>query len=156
MPLTHIDIWTDGSCKKGGNGGWAALLQAKSGRKTILERLISGHQTNTTNNAMELKAILEAFKSIKKKQPLNIYSDSEYCVKVLSPRGYADGWVKYGWKTRNGEAVKNMELINEILWHRNNFHVEFIHVPAHRGIPENERVDLEAQRQADLMKAGPV
>ena len=99
-----IKIYTDGSCLKNpGNGGWAAIININSEIKKI-----SGSVKNTTNNKMELMAPIKALQEVKKQQPIEIYTDSQYV--KLGITDWIHKWIKNNWQTSKKEPVKNKEL----------------------------------------------
>lgn len=135
-----VHIFTDGSSSyRDKSGGWAAVLLYKGHRKEIF-----GGKNNTTNNEMELTAILMGIKALKetKAYPVVIYSDSQYCINAVT--FWYKKWQRNGWINSKGEAVKNIDLIKEIISLSGNF--TFKWVKGHIGIPENERADELAGR----------
>lgn len=135
VDLPHIKVYTDGACKGNpGLGGWGALLI--SGDK---EKEIYGGEDHTTNNRMELKAVIEAIKAVKKKCIIDLYTDSKYVQKGISE--YVHNWVKNGWKTANRKEVKNKDLWQELLALTENHEIAWHWVKGHAGHPENERAD---------------
>lgn len=137
--LPHVTIYTDGACKGNpGRGSWAAILIWKNSDSVIKE--ISGVFEQTTNNRMELTAVVEALKSLKKKCNVTIYSDSAYIVNAFQQNWVAK-WQRNGWKTADKSPVKNQELWEDILDHCSHHHVRFEKVKGHAGVHYNERVD---------------
>ena len=129
-----IKIYTDGAatmkCINGeyqkGNGGWA---WAAIDENNNLIKADFGGKENTTNNCMELMAILNALRTFKK--DLTIYSDSAYCVNMLKPGGWIYGWKRNGWtRGKKHEPIENLEIIKEI-WEYLNNNIEFIKVKGH-------------------------
>ena len=103
--MEEITIYTDGACSGNpGPGGWGAILMYKGNKKEI-----SGAKNDTTNNVMELTAVIEALKLLKHKCNVKIYSDSAYVVNAFN-NGWIHNWIKNGWKTSGKEPVKNKEL----------------------------------------------
>ncbi len=136
-----VQIYTDGACSGNpGPGGWAYLL-----RYGEYEKLSSGFEAHTTNNKMELQAVIEALKALKKACAIAVYTDSQYVRKGMLE--WIAGWQKKGWKNAKGEAVKNQELWQELLALSRIHSIEWHWVKGHSGHPENDRVD-EAARLA--------
>ena len=136
-----IIIYTDGACSGNpGPGGWGAILMYKNAKKEI-----SGGMKNTTNNIMEITAVLEALKCLKVESDVQVYSDSAYVVNAFK-QGWIYNWIKKGWKTASGENVKNKELWQE-LYELTQKHkkVEFIKVKGHSDNEYNNRCDEMAR-----------
>lgn len=134
-----IHIFTDGSCwNHDKSGGWGAVLLFNDKRREI-----SGGRPNTTNNQMELQAILEALKAVKdlQKWPIIVYSDSQYCINCVTI--WSKAWARNNWMTSEGSPVKNAEVIREIsaLITPN---IVFKWVKGHIGNTHNERADVLA------------
>ncbi len=135
-----IQIYSDGACanngKNKGIGGWGAVLLFKGHKKEI-----SGNELNTTNNEMEMKAVVEALKTLKTKQyPVIVYSDSQYIVKGMN-QGWYHKWVVNDWTTKEGEPVKNKHLWKALIHYKRYLNLTFIHVKGHDGIKYNEVAD---------------
>ena len=104
-----VIIYTDGACSGNpGPGGWGAILMYKGAKKEI-----SGGMKETTNNIMEITAVVEALKCLKVESDVQVYSDSAYTVNAFK-QGWIYNWMKNGWKTANKEPVKNKELWQEL------------------------------------------
>ena len=139
-----IKIYTDGSCLNNpGNGGWAAIINDDG---KILK--ISGSEKNTTNNKMELMAPIKALQEIKKQQPIEIYTDSQYV--KLGITDWIHKWIKNNWQTSKKEPVKNKELWMELYELNKSYEIKWIWVKAHAGNALNEEVDLLAKQAAEL------
>ena len=139
-----IKIYTDGSCLKNpGNGGWAAIININDKIKKI-----SGSVKDTTNNKMELMAPIKALQEIKEKQPIKIYTDSQYV--RLGITDWVHKWMKNNWQTSKKEPVKNKELWIQLFELTNSFDIKWIWVKAHAGNLLNEEVDLLAKQAAEL------
>jgi ribonuclease HI len=137
-----IEIHADGSCLKNpGMGGWGAILLYKQHKKEI-----SGQIENTTNNQMELKAVIEGLKQIKKPAKIIIYTDSQYVKNGIT--SWIFNWKKNGWRTADKKPVKNLELWQELenltLLHK----IEWRWVKGHNGDKYNEMVDKLARNAA--------
>ena len=137
-----ITIYTDGSCLNNpGNGGWAAIININNDVKKI-----SGSVKDTTNNKMELIAPIKALQEIKEKQPIEIYTDSQYV--RLGITDWVHKWMKNNWQTSKKEPVKNKELWIQLYELTNSFDIKWIWVKAHAGNLLNEEVDLLAKQAA--------
>lgn len=138
MTLQHVEIFTDGACLGNpGAGGWAALL-----RYGLHEKLISGGETHTTNNRMELMAVIAALQTLKRPCALAIFTDSQYVMRGMTE--WIDNWQRKNWKN-----VKNPDLWQQLAAIASLHEIQWFWVKGHAGHPENERVD-EAARQAAL------
>jgi ribonuclease HI len=141
--LKEVIIYTDGGCEPNpGTGGYGAVLMHGKHRKEI-----SGGFRLTTNNRMELNAVIEALKALKEPCRVKLYSDSEYVVKAIT-QGWVQKWIKKRWK-----KVKNPDLWKILIELTGKHQVEFYWVKGHAGIIENERCDqlaLEASKLPDL------
>ena len=138
-----ITIYTDGSCLNNpGNGGWAAIININDEIKKI-----SGSVKDTTNNKMELMAPIKALQEIKEKQPIEIYTDSQYV--RLGITDWVHKWIKNNWQTSKKEPVKNKELWVQLYELTSSFDVKWIWVKAHAGNILNEEVDLLAKQAAE-------
>ena len=138
-----ITIYTDGSCLNNpGNGGWAAIININDEIKKI-----SGSVKDTTNNKMELMAPIKALQEIKEKQPIEIYTDSQYV--RLGITDWVHKWIKNNWQTSKKEPVKNKELWIQLYELTSSFDVKWIWIKAHAGNILNEEVDLLAKQAAE-------
>ena len=137
-----VIIYTDGACSRNpGPGGWGAILMYKENKKEI-----SGGKKETTNNIMEITAVIEALKCLKTKCEVQVYSDSAYTVNAFN-QGWIYNWIKNGWKSSNKEPVKNKELWQELYDLTKKHKVEFIKVKGHADNEFNNRCD-EMAREA--------
>ena len=137
--MKQVEIFTDGACSGNpGPGGWGAIL-----RYGKAEKEISGGSANTTNNKMELTAVIEALKLLKEPCAVKLYSDSKYVCDGLS-LGWARGWKKRGWKKSDNKPALNVELWDELLKLDDIHKIEVIWIKGHAGHPENERCDAMA------------
>ena len=140
--MQKVIIYTDGACSGNpGPGGWAAVLISGENKKEI-----SGGSENTTNNIMELTAILEALKALKTECEVDLYSDSAYCVNAFNEK-WIYGWIKKGWKTADGSQVKNKEIWQEIYSLTQKHKVTFHKVKGHSDVELNNRCDELARAQ---------
>ena len=142
--MEEITIYTDGACSGNpGPGGWGAILMYKDVKKEI-----SGGKKDTTNNVMELTAVIEALKLVKFPCKISIYSDSAYVVNAFL-QGWIYNWLKKGWRTADGSLVKNKELWEELYNFTKTHDITFIKVKGHSDNEFNNRCD-EIARNAIL------
>lgn len=140
MPKS-IEIFTDGACNGNpGPGGWAAIV-----RTAERERELSGRETNTTNNRMELMAAIAALEGLRFAARVKVYTDSRYVVDGATT--WLQGWMQNGWKTAANKAVKNVDLWKRLAAASEPHRVKWIWVKAHDGHPENERADRLARNE---------
>ncbi|HSI50998.1 MAG TPA: ribonuclease HI [Ideonella sp.] len=138
--MSDVTIYTDGACKGNpGPGGWGAWLRAGEHEKELW-----GGEKLTTNNRMELTAVIQALSTLKRRCTVAIYTDSEYVRNGIMT--WIHGWKKRGWRTADGKPVKNVELWQaleaQVLQHDVTWHW----VKGHAGDPGNERADALANR----------
>ena len=139
--MQKIIIYTDGACSGNpGPGGWAAVLIYGEYKKEIY-----GGSKNTTNNIMELTAIIEGLKALKQECEVEVYSDSAYSVNAFN-QGWIYNWIKKGWKTADGNNVKNKELWQELYDLTKKHKVTFIKVKGHSNVELNNRCDELARK----------
>ena len=140
--MDKVTIYTDGACSGNpGPGGYGIILMYKDIKKEI-----SGGAKNTTNNIMEMTAVIEALKQLKHNCEVEIYSDSAYVINAFN-NGWIYNWMKNNWKTANREPVKNKELWQE-LYNLTKIHkVTFIKVKGHSDNEFNNRCDELARSQ---------
>ena len=137
-----VIIYTDGACSGNpGPGGWGAVLMYKDAKKEI-----SGGMKNTTNNIMEITAVIEALKCLKVESNVQVYSDSAYTVNAFK-QGWIYNWMKNGWKTASKEPVKNKEIWQEIYKMTQMHKVKFIKVKGHADNEFNNRCDEMARNE---------
>jgi ribonuclease HI len=142
-----IEIYTDGACRGNpGPGGWAALL--KMGTR---EREISGAETFTTNNRMELTAVIRALEALKRPVRARLYTDSEYVRRGITE--WLTAWQARGWRTAERKPVKNQDLWQRLAELAAAHEIEWHWVPGHAGVPGNERVDRLANEAIDALSA---
>ena len=131
-----VTIFTDGACSGNpGPGGYAAILRYKEQEKEIF-----GALKETTNNRMELTAVIMALKTLREPCDVEIFSDSKYVVDAFK-KGWISNWQKNGWKTSNRKPVLNVDLWKELLMLLKVHDVTFFWVKGHNAHPENERCD---------------
>jgi ribonuclease HI len=146
--LTRVEIATDGACKGNpGPGGWGALI--RSGTK---EKELSGGETLTTNNRMELTAAIEGLNALKRPCLVTLSTDSRYVMDGLTK--WIKGWQRNGWKTADKKPVKNADLWQALLDAAKPHRIEWKWVKGHAGHPDNERADRLASDAADAARKG--
>lgn len=145
--MKHVDIYTDGACRGNpGVGGWGAIL-VYNGH----ERELSGGETCTTNNRMELTAAIRALEVLKEPCAVTLTSDSRYLVDGVT-RGWAASWRARGWIKGDKTPALNPDLWGQLLDLLEKHKVEFVWVHGHAGHPYNERCDVLATAYADSLK----
>ena len=144
--MSKVDIYTDGACRGNpGPGGWAALLLFGEH-----EREISGADPATTNNRMELTAVIRALEALKRPVEAAIYTDSQYVRQGVLE--WMPNWKARGWKTADHKPVKNQDLWATLDALLPNHQLEWHWVKGHSGNPGNERVDELANRAIDALR----
>ena len=145
----HVELFTDGACKGNpGVGGWGAIL-----RRGGTEKEIFGGEANTTNNRMELQAVIEALASLTRPCDVIVHTDSQHVQKGISE--WIHGWKVRGWKTAAKQPVKNDDLWKTLDQLAAQHRVDWRWVRGHAGHIENERADVLANRGVELaMKNG--
>lgn len=145
--MKHVDIYTDGACRGNpGIGGWGAVLVYR-GR----EKELSGGERETTNNRMELTAVIEALAALKESCEVTLTSDSKYVIDALE-RGWAKGWEARGWKRSDKGEALNPDLWKRLLKLTEKHKITYVWVKGHAGHPYNERCDKLATTFADSLK----
>jgi len=140
--MQHVEIYTDGACLGNpGPGGWAALL-----RHAGTERELAGGEADTTNNRMEMMAAIAALEALKRPCRVDLYTDSQYVQRGIAE--WLPGWIRRGWKTAGGGAVKNQDLWQRLQAAVQSHAIQWHWVKGHAGHAENERVDQLARDQA--------
>nr|WP_222428859.1 ribonuclease HI [Denitratisoma sp. DHT3] len=143
-----VDIFTDGACSGNpGPGGWGAIL--RYGEK---EKELFGGEPATTNNRMELKAVIEALRQLKRPVRVRVHTDSQYVQKGISE--WIAGWKRKGWRTASKQPVKNVDLWQSLDQEASRHQVEWLWVRGHAGHAENERADALARRGVDSVRRG--
>ena len=144
--MKEINLYSDGSSLGNpGPGGWGTILEYNGNEKEL-----SGAQNNTTNNQMELKAVIEGLKAIKEPCEVHIISDSSYVVKGINE--WLEGWVKRDWKNSAKKPVKNIDLWKEYIEASKAHKIKASWVKGHAGHEHNERCDILARTQAEKLK----
>ncbi|MBR6782819.1 MAG: ribonuclease HI [Clostridia bacterium] len=145
--MKHVDIYTDGACRGNpGPGGWGAIL-VYNGR----EKELSGGHPETTNNRMELTAVITALSALKEPCQVTLTSDSKYVIDGIT-KGWARSWKEKGWIKGDKTPALNPELWDALLAQVDRHEVEFVWVRGHAGHPYNERCDALATAYADSLK----
>jgi len=140
-----VDIYTDGACRGNpGPGGWAALLSF-GGR----EKELAGAEALTTNNRMELTAVIRALEALKRPVPVRVYTDSQYVRRGILE--WVSAWKARGWRTADKKPVKNQDLWERLDALAAGHSIEWHWVPGHAGVAGNERVDRLANEAIDAM-----
>jgi ribonuclease HI len=141
-----VVIYTDGACKGNpGPGGWGAFLRWGDHEKELF-----GGEPNTTNNRMELTAVIQALGSLKRDCAVAVYTDSEYVKNGITT--WIHGWKKRGWRTADNKPVKNQELWQALEAQVAQHRVQWHWVRGHNGDPGNERADALANRGVELSR----
>jgi ribonuclease HI len=142
-----IEIYTDGACRGNpGPGGWAALLLLGEH-----ERELSGAEALTTNNRMELTAVIRALEALKRPVAARIYTDSQYVRRGITE--WLSSWKARDWRTADRKPVKNQDLWQRLDEVSASHRLEWHWVPGHAGVPGNERVDRLANEAIDALNA---
>ncbi|GMV54957.1 MAG: ribonuclease H [Betaproteobacteria bacterium] len=143
-----IDIFTDGGCSGNpGPGGWGAILRAGTHEKELF-----GGAPDTTNNRMELTAVIRALEALKRPTRARVHTDSQYVQKGITE--WIHAWKRRGWLTADRQPVKNADLWRELDRLAAQHRLEWIWVRGHAGHAENERADGLAQRGIELARRG--
>jgi len=144
--VSVVEIYTDGACRGNpGPGGWAAVLSC-DGR----EKEISGAEVHTTNNRMELLAVIRALESLKKPRvQVKVYTDSQYVRRGITE--WLESWKARGWRTSNRKPVMNQDLWEQLDALAAPHDIEWHWVPGHAGVPGNERADRLANQAIDAL-----
>lgn len=144
--MSDLDIYTDGACKGNpGPGGWGALLRSGAHEKELW-----GGERDTTNNRMELTAVIRALEALKRPVSARVYTDSKYVQQGISE--WIHGWKRNGWKTASKAPVKNADLWQQLDKLASQHQLQWIWVKGHAGHPENERADVLANRGIEELK----
>jgi ribonuclease HI len=144
MKMKHVDVYTDGACRGNpGKGGWGAVLVYKG-----VEKELSGGERMTTNNRMELSAVIAALSALREPCEITLTSDSKYVVDAVT-KGWAQSWKAKGWKKADKSPALNADLWDKLLALLDYHTVTFVWVKGHAGHPYNERCDALATAFAD-------
>lgn len=142
--MKHVDIYTDGACRGNpGRGGWGAILVYRG-----VEKELSGGERMTTNNRMELSAVIAALSALREPCEITLTSDSKYVVDAVT-KGWAKSWQSRGWVKPDKSPALNPDLWEKLLRLLDYHSVTFVWVKGHAGHPYNERCDKLATDFAD-------
>ncbi len=146
--MKHVDIYTDGACRGNpGPGGWGAILVFNG-----IEKELAGGEAKTTNNRMELTAVISALSALKEPCAVTLTSDSKYVIDGIT-KGWAKSWKAKGWVKADKSPALNPDLWDALLTLLDKHTVEFVWVRGHAGHPYNERCDELATTYADSFRA---
>lgn len=142
--MKKVDIYTDGACSGNpGIGGWCAILIYNG-----IEKTISGFNKQTTNNRMEVFAIIQGLAALKERCEVTIYSDSAYAVNAIE-NGWLESWKRNGWRTSDNKEVKNIDLWNDLSLRMSEHNVRFVKVKGHADNVYNNLCDKTARAEID-------
>ncbi|MBN2790429.1 MAG: ribonuclease HI [Candidatus Delongbacteria bacterium] len=142
--MKDVTIYTDGACSNNpGPGGWGAIIMYGN-----IRRELSGYEPDTTNNSMELRAVIESLKLLKESCNVKLYTDSKYIVDSVTK--WVHNWKSNGWRTSKKEPVKNKHLLEEVLKLSEVHKIEWHWVKGHDGNQFNEECDLLAKNQIKI------
>ena len=145
--MKKVIIYTDGACSGNpGKGGYAAILKYKQ-----IEKEICGAEDETTNNRMELMAVIVGLEALNRPCDVEVISDSKYVTDAFTQH-WIDGWLKRGWKNSNKEPVKNIDLWQRLDELTQQHEIRWLWVKGHNGHPENERCDALARGEVAKIK----
>lgn len=141
--MKTVTLYTDGACSGNpGPGGWGAILMYGPHKKEL-----SGGEPSTTNNRMELTAVIRGLEALNEPCAVEVYSDSKYVIDALE-KGWAKGWKRRGWKKADGSPALNPDLWAQALEQEARHKITYVWVKGHAGHPENERCDQLAVAQS--------
>lgn len=145
-----VKIYTDGAARGNpdGPGGYGTVLEYVDTKGKLHTKELSQGYKKTTNNRMELMAVIAGLESLNRPCEVELYSDSQYVVNAFNQH-WIDGWIKKGWRRGKNEPVKNVDLWKRLLAAKEKHRVTFIWVKGHDGHPQNERCDALATGAAD-------
>ena len=151
--MKKVTLYTDGACSGNpGPGGWGIILFFTDSKGTLHSAEWSGGQAQTTNNRMELLAVIEGLNKLREPCDVTVYSDSQYVCNAVG-KGWLDSWRKKGWKNASKEPVKNVDLWEEYLKAAARHTVRFVNVKGHSDNEYNNRCDELARAAAVSNKA---
>jgi len=143
--MDHVEIFTDGACSGNpGPGGWGAILRTKG-----VEKELSGGEQDTTNNRMEMMAVIAALEALQRDCSVKVTTDSQYVMKGMLE--WLPGWKKRNWKTAAKKPVKNVDLWQRLEKAAQSHQLEWEWVRGHQGHIENERADQLAVTARDIV-----
>ena len=142
--MKTVYIYTDGACSGNpGPGGWGAILRFNG-----VEKELSGGEAHTTNNRMEMCAVLYALQALKEPCKVILTSDSKYVIDSIT-KGWVYGWQKKGWKKSDGKPALNVDLWQPLLDEIKKHELKYVWIKGHAGHPENERCDAQAVKESE-------
>jgi len=134
-----VEIFTDGACSGNpGPGAYCALIRYKN-----MEKIITGYEENTTNNRMELMAVISALKALRRPCNIKIFTDSQYVTKGMTQ--WIFSWIKNNWRNSKKEEIHNKDLWQELYQLSQKHNIEWLWIEGHKGHPENEKCDKIAK-----------
>ncbi len=140
--MKKVDIYTDGACSGNpGAGGWCAILIYKG-----IEKIVSGGVRETTNNRMEMTAVIEGLKALREKCDVTVYSDSAYTVNAVE-QGWLSYWIAHNWHTKDKSEVKNVDLWQSLFTEMQKHKLRFVKVKGHSDNEYNNRCDEIARAE---------
>lgn len=146
--MNKVTIYTDGACKGNpGVGGWGAVLESGAHKKELF-----GGEQETTNNRMELMAVIKALSALKRPCEIKLHTDSQYVLKGITE--WISGWKARGWRTASKEPVKNVDLWQALDAACQTHRIEWIWVRGHTGNPGNELADQLANQGVESVRQG--
>ena len=146
--MNKVTIYTDGACKGNpGVGGWGAVLESGQHKKELF-----GGEQETTNNRMELMAVIKALSALKRPCEIKLHTDSQYVLKGITE--WISGWKARGWRTASKEPVKNVDLWQALDAACQTHQIEWIWVRGHTGNPGNELADQLANQGVESVRQG--
>ena len=145
-----VKIYTDGAARGNpdGPGGYGTVLEYVDTKGRLHKKELSQGYVKTTNNRMELMAVIAGLEALNRSCEVEVYSDSQYVVNAFNQH-WVDSWIKKGWKRGKNEPVKNVDLWKRLLEAKQKHNVTFHWVKGHDGHPQNERCDELATTAAD-------
>lgn len=148
--MMQVTLYTDGSARGNphGPGGYGAVLEYVDPKGELHTKELSQGYKKTTNNRMEMMAVIAGLEALNRPCRVEVYSDSQYVVNAFN-RHWIEGWIKKGWKRGQNEQVKNVDLWKRLLETKKNHEVVFHWLKGHAGHPQNERCDELATTAAD-------
>lgn len=148
--MMQVKIYTDGAARGNpdGPGGYGTVLEYVDTKGILHTKELSQGYVKTTNNRMELMAVIAGLEALNRPCEVELYSDSQYVVNAFNQH-WIDSWLKKGWKRGKNEPVKNVDLWQRLLKAKEPHQVKFIWVKGHDGHPQNERCDELATGAAD-------
>ena len=149
--MPKITIYTDGSCKNNpGNGGWGSILLYQKEDMGTIKKIISGNEKNTTNNRMELTAVIKALSILNKQCDVELFTDSKYVMEGATK--WLHRWIEKNWKNSQKKTVLNQDLWEELIPLLNKHNINWHWVKGHDNNILNNEVDKIAQSQAKMLE----